>query len=386
MRLCSLAAAALDVVQILAAIVVVGSCREAPPENPDLPAAHPSFVMSTPFSVRSLNDVAIVRSDHRGISSAYAVGTDGTILHFTGTSWAREDSGGSINLESVSGLVDEDGLEQVFCVGASGTVLRRLADGTWMSLASGVSEDLFGVWVHRGDDVFAVGDRGRVLHYDGTALVALTDEVLIDTGSRDRDGNAVEFPIPEPLKSVMGRGDEVFVVGPRGTVYRFDGTRFRREDAATNRPLTDVFTRAGVWAATTDGVLLRRLDDGWRDDVFVAPIPAFLQGIWARNDGDVFAVGLSSELFHLEDGAWSITSLDDGASIRAIDGVELPEPPPDAQDGPSPDSGDDGDEDAQARRQVLAVGAGGRVIRGPQVRQAVGEVALPTFAAEDYIP
>jgi hypothetical protein len=361
----------------LAVAVMTMACDDllAPPVEDPPPA--PGFVVSTPAEVRTLHDVAVIVADHTGITSAFAVGTDGTILHFDGAAWAREASGVTVDLESVSGVVDEDGFEHVFAVGAAGTVVRRTgASGDWEVIPTGVTEHLFGVWVRRDDDAFVVGDNGRVLRWDGEVLTALVDEVLIDTGAVDEAGDPIAFPIADPLKSVMGRNDEVFAVGPRGSVYRFDGTRFLREDTATNRPLVDVFTRAGVWAAATDGVLLRRRDGSWRDDEFVAPAPVFLQGIWARGDGDVFAVGLSPDVFHLENGAWTITSAGAGVALRAIDGAELP-PDPDA----APPA--EGEEPPPVVRQVLAVGAGGRVIRGPLVTPLPGEVALTTVAAED---
>ncbi len=351
------------------------ACQAPSTSSPEAPSVEPGFVVSIPVPVRTLTDVVILGANPLEITSAYAVGTDGTILHFDGDTWTREDSGVSVDLESVSGVVDDVGVEHVFAVGSDGTVLRRAEEARWVNVPSGVSEHLFGVWVRRRDEAFAVGDRGRVLRWDGAVLVPLADELLIETGAFEQ-GEAVAFPIAEPLKAVMGRDDDLFVVGPRGAVYRFDGTRFRREDSGTNRPLADVFTRAGVWAAATDGVLLRRHDDGWRDDVFVAPVPIFLQGIWARNDDDVVAVGLAPEIVHRHNGAWSMTSLEPGVALRAIDGVELPDPPPD-------DDVADGAVTADNRRQVLAVGAGGRVIRGPRVRAKDGEVALATVAAED---
>lgn len=359
------------------AIATTAGCDEliAPPVEPDPPA--PGFVVSTPVEVRTLHDVAVLAADHTGITSAFAVGTDGAILHFDGATWVREASGVEVDLESVSGVVDGDGFEHVFAVGVAGTVVRRRgAGGDWEVVPSGVDDHLFGVWVRRDDDAFAVGDNGRVLRWDGEVLTPLVDEVLIDTGAVDEDGAPIAFPIADPLKAVMGRNDEVFAVGPRGSVYRFDGTRFLREDTATNRPLVDVFTRAGVWAAATDGVLLRRRDGSWRDDEFIAPIPVFVQGIWARGDGDVFAVGLSPEVFHLENGAWTTTSVGTGVSLRAIDGVELP---PDPEAAPPAE----GEERPPAVRQILAVGAGGRIVRGPLVTPLSGEVALTTVAAGD---
>jgi len=362
--------------RVVPALMVVGlsaSCEEliAPEPVPEPPV--PGFVVSTPVETRTLLDVEVMTADVDGITSAFAVGTDGVILHYDGTAWLPETSGVTVDLESVSGFVDDDGFEHTLVCGADGTLLRRTgAGGDWEGIPTGVTDHLFGVWVRNGEDAFVVGDNGRVLRWDGTTAVALVDEVLIDTGALDADGVAIAFPISEPLKSVMGRGgEEVFAVGPRGTVYRFDGTRFLREDAQTNRPLAAVFTEAGVWAAATDGVLLRRRDGAWNDTDFVVPVPAFMQGVWARNDGDVFAVGLTSEVFHRVGDVWTTTPVGEQVEMRAIDGAELPLPA-DTPEGA----------EIEPSREILAVGAGGRIVRGPLALPEAGELVLFTQGAE----
>lgn len=53
-------------------------------------------------------------------SNVYAVGTNGTIIHYDGTSWTVMTSGTSNNLISVFGVVNGD----IIAVGAAGTVIR----------------------------------------------------------------------------------------------------------------------------------------------------------------------------------------------------------------------------------------------------------------------
>ena len=373
---------------VLAASVVV-ACDVLTPPPPVVPPVDPGFVLSRPFpAIRALNDVAVLGFDEERITTAYAVGTDGAVIAYDGATWTDESPAIAEDLESISGVVDGEGNETVLAVGENGVILQRI-DGRWGLLPSPVTEHLFGVWVRRDTDAFIVGDRGTVLRWDGVVVTALVDEVLIDTGTfidananGTQDGNEpnVIFPIGDPLKSVMGRGeDDVWTVGPRGVVYHFDGTRFTRDASETNRPLADVFTRAGIWAATTDGVLLRRRDEGWLDDCedfgtarencpFLAPSPVFLQGIWARGDNDVFAVGLSENLFHFQDGLWSLTFVEEQSELRAIDGAELPRP-------------EDAPEEFVDLREVIAVGAGGRIVRGPLVLPQAGETVIQTRAA-----
>lgn len=405
---------------VVVAPVFAGACDVLSPPAPVVPPVEPGFMLSRPFpEIRSLNDVVVTAFDEERIATAYAVGTDGTVLAYDGSRWtnespARLSGGGAEDLESVSGVVDGEGNETVLAVGEGGVVLQRV-DGAWTLLPSPVTEHLFGVWVRRDDDAFIVGDSGTVLRWDGVRLTALVDELLIDTGTlvdvvdprngendtctvtRDcvpnplpaipappstcLDGQCrLAFGIAQPLKSVMGNGpDDVWTVGPGGAVYHYDGNRFFRDESQTNRPLADVFTRAGIWAATTDGVLLRRRDEGWLEDCeefgapdencpFIAPSPVFLQGIWARGDNDVFAVGLSENLFHFRDGLWSLTFVEEASELRAIDGAELPRP-------------EDAPEEFETLREVIAVGGGGRIVRGPLVLPQAGETPIETRPA-----
>ena len=61
----------------------------------------------------------------------------------------------------------------VFAVGDSGTILHY--DGSsWSAMSSGTTNYLYGVWGSSGSDVFAVGDAGTILHYDGSSWSAMS--------------------------------------------------------------------------------------------------------------------------------------------------------------------------------------------------------------------
>lgn len=361
-----------------APLALAGACEaitggEPPPKPPP-----PSWVVSRPFpEIRSLNDVEVFAFDEERVTGAYAVGTDGALLRYDGARWIDESIPAlGEDLESVSVSVANNGegapVQTVLAVGSGGTVLQRLdvdGEGRWGILPSPTTEHLFGVWVRSADDAFIVGD-GVICRFDGVVVTQLVDEVLINTGDVDENGEPIVFAISDALKGVQGRGsDDVWTVAGRGVVYHFDGATFSRDDSQTNRPLADVFTESGIWAAATDGVLLRRRDDGWKDDEFVLPAPIFVQGIWTRGDGDVFAVGFSEDVFHNENGVWDLTFVEEQSELRAIDGAELPRP-------------EDAPEDFVTLREVIAVGAGGRIVRGPLVDANAGETHLKTRLAD----
>ncbi len=100
----------------------------------------------------------------------------------------------------------------VFAVGNSGTILHY--DGSeWSAMTSGTTDTLLGVWGSSGSDVFAVGrggsffsPEGTILHYDGSAWAEMTS------------GTSASF------YDVWGSsGSDVFAVGSSGTIFHYDG-------------------------------------------------------------------------------------------------------------------------------------------------------------------
>src|SRR5437899_4462576 len=92
-------------------------------------------------------------------SDVFAVGDDGNIWHYDGTSWTAQPSGTTQVLYGVWG----SGRKDVFAVGAGGTILHY--DGTsWTVQPSGTPQVLYGVWGSGGTDVFAVGSGGTIFH------------------------------------------------------------------------------------------------------------------------------------------------------------------------------------------------------------------------------
>ena len=383
---------------LVLAFAVACSCEVlTPPPPPKAP--QPGTYLSTPFpDVRALNDVLVLQP-----GLAYAVGTDGTILKLTGTAWSKEPSGVTDDLQAITGFLEDDGTgtgaqkEVMMAVGHNGTVLQRTAPGAWGVLPSGTTNVLFSVAMLSDQDAFIVGDAGTILRFQGATntLTPQLDQTLQDVvgttcPTNGCGGSAVcggdgkchsFFPIPEPLKGVggvSGTGD-VLVVGARGAVYRYDTTRpddasnrWTREKSGTTRSLASIFAKNGVWIPATDGVLLLRNGaDDYNDAANRTPAPVFLQDVWV-DGSDIFAVGLSQEIFHRNSSLiWDLTTVSLDAEMRGIDGFDAP--PDDDPSGP-------------AQSHFIAVGGGGRIVRGPLVLPVAGETALKSRLANgDFV-
>lgn len=98
-------------------------------------------------------------------SEVFAVGASGTIVHTSdnGSNWYSMASGTVQNLNGVWGGSATD----VFAVGDNGTILHYNGS-TWSAMSSGTTQALAGVWGSSGTDVYAVGAWNTVLHYNGT--------------------------------------------------------------------------------------------------------------------------------------------------------------------------------------------------------------------------
>ena len=148
-------------------------------------------------------------------NDVFAVGGDGSILHYDGNSWSAMSSGTVRNLKSVWGSSSSD----VFAVGNEGTILHY--DGTsWtaMTTASSTSPTFFDIWGSSSSDVFAVGSQGSIMHYDSNSWSAMFSGTVhtlkgIDSGSGvftvGDSGTILGFNVEAPTEEVPTPTEEV---------------------------------------------------------------------------------------------------------------------------------------------------------------------------------
>jgi hypothetical protein len=167
---------------------------------------------------------------------AFAVGDNGTILHYGGSTWSAMDAGTSAHLEGVWGSSGND----VFAVGADGSI-QHYDGSAWGAMDSGTTAYLAGVWGTSGSDVFAVGEGGTILHYDGSTWSSMTSGTT------------------QILLAVWGTsGQDVFAVGGDGTILHFDGSTWSAMTSGTTLALYGVGGTSGSDVfAVAFGTILR---------------------------------------------------------------------------------------------------------------------------------
>ena len=165
--------------------------------------------------------------------------------------------------------------DDVFVVGANGAVRRRTA-GQWHADATGVDAPLSAVHGSSPTDVWAVGEQGTILHFDGavwTPFAAPTSADLIDVVSVRR---TLAYALPD---------------GP-GLLLEFDGESWRRVEDAR------IYDLLALWAAdgsTTIGVgrggRIVRLREGAFDLEMQSGVSNDLLAVHGNARGNVIAVG-----------------------------------------------------------------------------------------------
>ncbi len=152
----------------------------------------------------NLNGIWGVADESGADPEIFAVGNSGTILHRRGESgWIPMNSGTENDLLGVwgheSGNV-EQGVIRAFAVGHNGTVLHY--DGTaWTPMDSGISLWIYDVWGNSGTDVFAAVEQ-ITLHYDGIKWTVIN-----------------KFPFFRSIHG--NSGGDVFFAGEYGTIYHY---------------------------------------------------------------------------------------------------------------------------------------------------------------------
>jgi hypothetical protein len=226
--------------------------------------------------------------------SLYVAASDRSVLRLDGDEWthlARLPH----SPYAIWGA-DEENLFVVAAIPGRGGVVYHL-DGTQWRAVAATSEFLHDVWGASATEVYAVGERGTVLHFDGHAWSPVPGlaggpelrgiagawpgrAVAVGWGGRVvrlQGGRWSEMVVHETLNDVWAAsGSDVFVVGDAGTILRSDGGEWRRMPSGTMESLTGVWGRSPgeVYAVGTGGVLLRfdgrtwsRLDSGTGSDL-----------------------------------------------------------------------------------------------------------------------
>lgn len=229
------------------------------------------------------------------------------------TDWNRAFQG-----DNIGGLTSVwvDGDTSVVMVGGAedqGEVYRKSGDEWTRDVISSVEvlRDVFGF---APDDVYAVGDRGTFISFDGTRWMVRysdTEEDLYGIWGTSADDIWI-------VGGNVGDEDPVIVRGDEGSFRRF--TVPDNDLAAT--ALFDVWGDGPrAWAVGENGLILELVEEAWTQ---VAAGEGFIEDFYAVDGTSAsFAVavgGVDTAQVALFDGeSWTTSTFDDVPGLRAVD-------------------------------------------------------------------
>ncbi len=176
-------------------------------------------------------------------SNVFAVGGSpgaGEIYHYDGSSWNEMEMPAGVSLLVwVYGF----GPNEVFAVGEDGSAVRY--DGAaWTKLETGTTEDLWGIWGATPSEMWVVG--GSV--GDG-------DPALLRFNASDNSFTPVAVPANDrsatSLFKVWGIGSKVFAVGERGLIIEYDGSSWAQVPTGANADEDFV----SLWGTSEDHIV-----------------------------------------------------------------------------------------------------------------------------------
>jgi photosystem II stability/assembly factor-like uncharacterized protein len=207
----------------------------------------------------------------------FAVGYDGTIVHYNGTAWSVTYTGGTSPawLNSVWGSSDSN----VFVSGSHGTLLHY--DGaSWNVIPTHTGEHLWDVWGLSDTSVYLAGTNGLVLRYNGASIGSMTT------------------PITNSLYSIWGSSEnDLWAVGWGGKLLHCDGSAWTEVDSHTRFGLLSLWgtDASNIYAA---GEIVLHYDGVDWTPVRVRNEPDF-SDVWAGSESgvnEVVAVGTGGRI------------------------------------------------------------------------------------------
>jgi photosystem II stability/assembly factor-like uncharacterized protein len=239
--------------------------------------------------------------DLRGVGgvcscSVLAVGESGVILQYNGTTWGDFSPGVPANLNEV--WMDKD-TGDAFVAGDGGTVMK-LENGIWSPLSLGsVTSNLLSVWGSSASNVYVVGNQSAAFKWNGTQfkLVSISPPNYYNFHGVNGSGPddvyvASEFFTTPPPSPPSARGEQLH---QGGFLFHWDGGQWT---SVYSDPVNDVLS---VWRAndkegyaTGDSYSLLRnaaSDQGWVRVFEVKNLPFFVNSVWGSSMKNVFIVG-----------------------------------------------------------------------------------------------
>ena len=216
-------------------------------------------------------------------NNLWVAGGGGLAFHNDGTKWSQLTIPGGC----VHGL-DFVGADNIWATPAEGQPYMRQYTGgaltAWTQFAVPASTGMGGVSMASATDGWAVGNAGRVIHFDGSAW------------------QQVDAGVTAALKTVdMVAPNDGWIVGATGTLLHWDGSAWTPiQTPAGTTALNGVYAVAAddVWVVGNNGTILHWDGAAWT--LVPSGTTSALMAVTMISPTDGWIVGAESTILHLE--------------------------------------------------------------------------------------
>jgi hypothetical protein len=264
----------------------------------------------------------------------YAVGSGGAVAFYNGSTWTLSNTGSTADLQAVWGLDSST----LFTAGSLGNIFK-IADATWVSMTYLFEGSVGTIWGSEnsgtGRQLYLMGSEGRV-HYR-------RDCVHISQWAKDHNSCTATdswladyFQVPSFADIFSSWGYPIYVrpnillVGEKGTVYLFEPNynKLTSFDSITENDLIGVWglsystttNDTRVFAVGHKGTIIYYDGTDWTS--MVSGTQENLQAVWGASIDDFFAAGNAGTILHYDGTGWTAMQSGTTKNLRGLWGSD----------------------------------------------------------------
>jgi hypothetical protein len=212
--------------------------------------------------------------------------------HWTGAAWTTV----SLNDNRVARTFWGSGPSDVWTSDCLGGYLGHWDGTAWTHLNS--TDNGVAIWGSGTTDVWMIE---RSFPFTSVSCDSGSTFVTHWSGITGLGGKQTQFTFPHNLRAIWGSvTSDIWAVGEAGAIVHYDGTAWSElTSSPTSAGLRGVWGTAAndVWAVGDSGVILHFEGSSWSKDVRLTS--RTLRAVWGDPSGEVWAVGDSGTVLHL---------------------------------------------------------------------------------------